>query len=222
MGFLENPYSFVSLNNLKPESLQTLVSQSFEKINKTELTNEIKHTLFRLWDYLAESDSLEKADMLFVFGGANSHRADEAIKLYKEKYGHKILFTGQKASYLKNTEIAEAEHYANIAKNEGVPINDLILETSAKNTPENVVNSISKLKEINFLPAKIILITLAYHMRRAYLTFKSAAEWNPILIKHPISSSKYTRENYFKDFNGWSYIFFEYIKMYGARLMKHF
>lgn len=222
LGLLENPYSLVSLDNLNPDSLQSLVSRSFENINSIELTKEIKNNLLHLWDYLAEEDKLEKADLIFVFGGPGINRVNDAIKLWKEKLGDKVLFTGQKASYMKDVGITEAEYYANIAREEGVPENDLILETYAKNTPENVSNSINQLRKIGFLPKKIILITLVYHMRRSYLTFKSAAEWDPILIRHPVVSAKFTRENYFKNLDGWSYIFFEYIKMYGARLMKHF
>lgn len=222
LSILENPYSLVSLDNLNPDSLRNLVFRSFEKINNAELTKDIKEKLFRLWDYLAEGDSLERSELIFVFGGPGVNRVNEAVKLWKEGFGSKILFTGQKASYMKDVDITEAEHYAKIAKNEGVPENDLILETLAKNTPENAVNSILQLQRINFLPKKIILITLDYHMRRSYLTFKSVAEWRPILIRHSVPSMKYAQENYFKDFNGWSYVFFEYIKMYGARLMKHF
>lgn len=222
LGILEDPYSLVSLDNLSPDFLQTLVLRSFEKINGMELTEEIKNKLFRLWDYLAEEDKLEKADLVFVFGGPGINRVNEAIRLWKDKLGDKILFTGQKASYMKDIDITEAERYANIARDEGVPENTLILETSATNTPENVRNSITKLHQIDFLPRKIILITIVYHMRRSYLTFKSAAEWNPILIRRPVPSAKFTQEDYFKDPSGWSYIFFEYIKMYGARLMKHF
>ncbi|TSC91422.1 MAG: hypothetical protein CEN90_551 [Parcubacteria group bacterium Licking1014_17] len=226
LGFSEDPYSLVSLNNLNPGSLKNLVSRSFEKINSAELTGRIKDNLIRLWDYLAEEDKLEKAELIFVFGAFGLQKVDEAIKLWKDGFGSKILSTGQKASYMKDVDVTEAEYYAEIAKKEGVPEDNLILETLAKNTPENAVNSISKLREIGFLPKKIILITLTYHMRRSYLTFKSAAKsvvgWDPVLIRHPVPSVKYTRENYFKDPDGWSYIFFEYIKMYGARLMKHF
>jgi uncharacterized SAM-binding protein YcdF (DUF218 family) len=144
------------------------------------------------------------------------------VRLWQEGLAEKILFTGQQASYMKDVDVTEAEYYAQIAKLAGVPESALILEVCAKNTPENVRNSIKELHKVNFLPKKIILITLAYHMRRSYLTFKSAAEWDPILIKHPVASAKFTREDYFKSSEGWSYVFFEYIKMYGARLMKHF
>lgn len=222
LGFSENPYLLVSMENFNSEPLKELVQKSFEKVSSMELTPEIKSALFLLWDYLAGADTLTQSDLIFVFGGPGIHRAHEAIRLWKEGFGAKILFTGRHASYMENVEVTEAEYYASVARESGIPEHALLLETAAKNTPENVVNSIALLRELGDLPKKIILITLAYHMRRSYLTFKSVAEWEPSIVRYPVPSAKYTRENYFKDSNGWSYVFFEYIKIYGARLMKHF
>jgi len=59
-----------------------------------------------------------------------------------------------------------------------------------------------KLEEINLSPKTIIIITLPYHMRRSSLTFKAVFGKDIKIIRHTILSSKYTKENYFKDFNG--------------------
>jgi len=222
LGFSKNPYSMISLKNPNNKNLISLVRESFEKINNTKIDKKIKDKLFILWNYLTKYDKLKKAELVFVFGGGGINRVNEAIKLYKKGFAKKILFSGGTPIYIKKHKIAESKYYANIAKKYKIPKEDLILETSSKNTPENVVNSISILKKINFLPKKIILITVTYHMLRAYLTFKSACDWDPILIRHPVPSEKFKKENFFKDINGWSYVFFEYIKLWIARLMKHF
>jgi hypothetical protein len=222
IGIFENPYSIVSLENTNDDVLKNIVKMSFEKINTLNLNKRIKNKLFLLWDYLAKGDKIKKADIIFVFGGKSINRVKEAVKLYKKGFAKKILFSGGTSIYIKNDKITEAEYYAQIAKEYNIPEKDLILETLSTNTPENVINSISLLKKLNFLPKRIILITVSYHMLRAYLTFKSAADWNPALIRHPVPSEKFKKENYFKDINGWSYVFFEYIKLWIARLMKHF
>lgn len=222
LGFLENPYSLISLEDLNPKDLQLLIEKTFLKINNIKLSQELEEKLFRLWDYLAESDSIEKAELIFVFGGPGINRVNESIRLYKEKFSGKILFTGKKASYMKDVDISEAEYYANIAEENGVNSKDIIVENTAKNTPENAVKSVEILKQNKFLPKSIIVITLPYHMRRSYLTLKSVIDWDAKLIRDTIESAKYSRENYFKDKNGFSYVFSEYIKLYGARLMKHF
>jgi hypothetical protein len=222
LDITENPYDLVSKENLNPEALKALVDESFSHIQSGEITLELKEKLSRLWDYLAEEDPLEKANLIFVFGGPGIQRVNEAVSLYKKGYASRILFTGQKASYMERVDVTEAEHYGNLAREQGVSEGDIILETGAKNTPENATKSVAILKASGQLPERIILITLPYHMRRSYLTFKSVADWHPKLIRRVIPSAKYTRENYFADKNGWSYVFFEYMKLWGARLMRHF
>lgn len=222
LGFSESPYVLVNLDSLTSGVIEDLVNKVFEKINNIQLSQEVLQKLYNLWDYLAEEDPLEKADLIFVFGGKGAGRAKEAAKLYKEGWASKILFTGKQASYMPDVKISEAEYYAQVAQEEGVPLKDIILEKEAKNTPENVVNSVKILKSMNWLPAKIITIQTKFQTRRAYHTFKAASDWNPKLIRHPVQVSSFGREDYFKDKNGWSYVFFEYIKLYGARLMGHF
>lgn len=221
LGINDDPYELLSMDNLQVESVSKIIDKSFEAISGG-VADEVKEKLYKLWDYLGGEDSLEKSDLIFVFGGPGLNRVTEAVRLYKEGYGKKILFTGQKAAYMKDIEISEAEYYANEALKLGMHKEDMILETEAKNTPENAVNSVKILKSQGELPSSIILITLPYHMRRSYLTFKAVADWNPKLIRHVAASAKYTREDYFKDKNGWSYVFNEFVKIYAARLMRHF
>lgn len=222
LGIQENPYDFVSLEGNDVVSIQKIAEKAFEIINTGSLDEKSAEHLYRLWDYLAKSDELQKADLIYVFGGAGLERVKEAVSLLKEGFANKILFTGQRAAYMKDVGLSEAEYYAQEARKLGVKDDQMILETKAINTVENAVNSAKIFKEMDWLPNSLILLTLPYHMRRAYLTFKSVADWKPHLICHPVASEKYTKENYFKDIKGWSYVFFEYLKIYGARQMKHF
>jgi len=222
----EDPYSVVSLQNLNPESLKSIIAQSFEKINNSILNSEQLNNLYRLWDYLSEENELEKANIIFAFGGPNISKATESAKLYKEKWVSKIIYTGNVASYIAKSDLPESEFLKNIAVKEGIKEEDIIIENKSINSTENAVFGIQKLIELNIDFEKIILITLPYHMRRSSLTLKSAIYDKGIndvyIIKHIAASAKYTRENYFKDSNGWTYIFYEFIKLYGGRLMKHY
>lgn len=221
LGFSDDPYILLDPDNLRIEAVQPIIDRTFEAI-ANGISEEMKEKLYALWDYLCEGDPLQKSDLIFVFGGGGETRPKEAAKLYKEGWAAKILFTGQKASYMKDVDITEAEAFAQIVEKEGVSASDIILEKEAVNTVENATKSIELLKRMGELPKRIILIQIAYQMRRAYLTFKAASDWNPELIKHPAPSGKFKREDYFMSKDGWSYIFNEFIKLYGARLMKHF
>jgi uncharacterized SAM-binding protein YcdF (DUF218 family) len=141
--------------------------------------------------------------LIFVFGGPNDIKAIGSAKLYKEGYASKIMYTGNQASYIKNSNIPESEYLKNIAIQEGVQESDIIIENQSINSTENAAFGIKKLKDINFNFNKIILVTLPYHMRRASLTLLSAInDKNVKVIKRIVPSAKYTRENYFKDLNG--------------------
>lgn len=221
LGFNDDPYSLIDPENLKVEGVQSIIDKTFVAI-RAGTSEETKEKLRQLWDYLCEADSLQKSDIIFVFGGGGETRPKEAAKLYKEGWAPKILFTGRAASYMENVQITEAEAFAQIAEREGVPSEDIILEKEAQNTVENATRSIELLKQQGEFPKRLILIQIAYQMRRAYLTFKAVSDWNPELIKHPAPSGKFKREDYFMNKDGWSYVFNEFIKLYGARLMKHF
>jgi len=204
------------------EKIKEIVDQSFERINNNEISDITKNLLSRLWDYLTEKDVLEKADLIFVFGGISKLAVLEAIKLKNDGWAPKILFSGKRASYANDVEITEAESYKILALENGVPEDDILIEKESINTPENIVKSATLLKDVGSLPETVIAVSLPYHMKRASLTMKSGFDWDFKLVRHPGQSAKYTKENYFKDKNGWSYIFFEYLKIYGARKMRHF
>ena len=216
----ENPYQYVIESNLNIEKVEEIIAKSFSKINYQPTSKELDAALFKMWDYLTEADKLEKADLIFVFGGNNPSRVDMAVNLYKKDFADKIMFTGRTPSYVE-TGIIEAERDKNLAIEKGIPEDKILTETESINTPQNVLNSVRIFKELNFWPKKIILVTFSYHMRRAYLTFKAVADWDPLLIKSP-SIGKYGKDNYFKDQNGWAYVFNEYVKLWGARQMGHF
>lgn len=221
LGFDDDPYILLNPDDLRLDFIKPIVDKAFQKIT-AGVSEETKEKLVLLWDYLSEGDKLKKSDLILVFGGGGETRPKEAAKLYKEGWAPKILFTGQKGSYMKEVDITEAETFAQIAQKEGVPATDIIIEKESINTVENVTKSIELLKQISQLPKRIILIQIAYQMRRAYLTFKTASDWNPELIRYPAPSGRFRRKDYFTDKDGWGYIFNEYIKLYGARLMKHF
>jgi len=222
LGIAEDPYSFVTLEKIDKEKGDALLEEAFTVINGKSLDSELARLLGRLWDYLAKTDSIAKADLAFVFGGPGDQRAHDAVALFKEGVVPKILFTGSKASYLPEQEVTEADYFAGIAKAQGVPEDALILEKDSRNTPENAVFSVRKLKEIGFLPKTIIAISLPYHMRRSYFTLKGIIDWDCSILCRPTRSAKYTCENYYRDKNGLTYVVYEYLKLYAARLMKHF
>ncbi len=222
-GMSEDPYRFVGKEKINADEARAVAEKAFLAVNAGKRSEDLEQALRELWDYLAEEDKLEPADLIFVFGGGqNETRANEAVRLYREKFGPKILFTGAHASSLPEGSWSEAEYYRKVAVASGVPERDIIVETKAKNTPENAVNSVKILKESNFTPRKMIIVTAPYHMKRCSLNLRSVADWKPQIIRHDLPDQAHTDASYFTDKDVWSSVFFEYLKLYNARLMEHF
>ncbi|HEV7121514.1 MAG TPA: YdcF family protein [Candidatus Paceibacterota bacterium] len=222
LDITEDPYASYPPSDQGKENIDAILKTSFEKITTEPISNDRTERLHRLWDYLAESDSLESADLIYVFGGIGKLSVLEGIRLKKENYAPKIMFSGNKPSYAGEVPTTEAEEYKALAMEEGVDEAVILIEKESINTPENIVNSAKILHSLGPLPKKIIAVSIAYHMRRASLTMRAGFDWNYQLIRHAGPSTKYSRENYFMDEKGWSYVFYEYLKMYGAREMGHF
>jgi hypothetical protein len=202
--------------------LQEIVENIFSTINRGDIADEVKDILHRLWDYLAESDPLEKADLIYVFGGISQLAVQHAIELQLQGYASKIMFSGKHASYVQGIEITEAEQYKRLALQAGVAEESILIEEQSINTPENIVFSKQLLYDLHLIPSSVIAVSLPYHMKRASLTMWAGFDWEPQIIRSPGKSAKYTRETYYTDIKGFSYVFFEYLKIHGARQMGHF
>ena len=92
-----------------------------------------------LWDYLKLHQKPQKADCIIGFGNFNDNIARRAAQLYLQGYAPKVLFTGGLG---RNTEgllpEPEAVRFGRVAIAMGVPEQDLLLETKAANTRDNI------------------------------------------------------------------------------------
>ncbi len=128
-------------------------------------------------------ETLSKVDAIVVLGGmmnplsfyekpellSSADRLTDAFILWKEKKSDYILFTGG-SGVLFQEDAIEANQAVEILKSFGIPKNKIILESKSKNTHENALYVLEILKEKGW--KKIILITSAFHMKRAYLCFQ--------------------------------------------------
>ena len=222
LGVSGDIYAGVSDTAFSPETTDK-ISHAFQDLQASAPEDDLTNKLYRLWDYLAEVDPLEKADLIYVFGGISKLAVKEAIRLKLENYAPKILFSGKHGSYMKDVVgLSEAEKYAQLAIESGVSKEDILMEKESINTVENILNSCKLLHDLGELPKTIIAVSLPYHMKRAALTMRGGMDFPFRLIRHPGPSAKYTRDTYFKDEKGWSYVCYEYIKLRMSRLGGHF
>jgi uncharacterized SAM-binding protein YcdF (DUF218 family) len=131
----------------------------------------------RIWDYMVLGQSLRKADIILGMGSTDLVPAERAAELYKFGLAPIILFSGKGG---RNSELTpsgkngmtEAEMLAEVAIENGVPSNDILLDKRATNSGENCKYSQELLAKAGINPEVIISVHMPYAERRDYATLR--------------------------------------------------
>lgn len=128
----------------------------------------LKH-LQVLWDYLKLDQQPEKADCIVGFGNFNTNIARRAAQLYLDGIAPKILFTGGLG---RNTQgllpEPEAVRFARVAREMGIPAEDILMEDRSTNTAENILFTRQMLKERNIPHDHILGVHQPFMERRIW------------------------------------------------------
>ena len=126
-------------------------------------------------------ESIPKTDAIVVLGGISKTMLAEAadpqfgdgidrllyaLRLYRAGKSKAILLTGGAAENFK----PEAQLAAGFLEEQGIPSEALLLETKSRNTRQNASYSLEIMEAQNI--NHILLVTSAFHMRRAQATFE--------------------------------------------------
>ena len=126
-----------------------------------------------IWDYHLLNQKLEKADLIIVLGSSDTRAAKRGAELYLEGWAPLILFSG---GFGRNTKHefkkSEAEVFADVALELGIPKDKILLESKSTNTGDNIIFSKELLSERGVHPKKIILVSKPYMERRIYTIMK--------------------------------------------------
>jgi len=101
--------------------------------------------------------------------GPNADRLMQALELYQMGYIDKILINGGSGSMIEKS-LTEAEYVRIYLDRLGIPAEDLLFETTSRNTHENAVNA-KKILDSEAPNGNYLLITSAFHMPRAKACF---------------------------------------------------
>ncbi len=149
-----------------------------------------------IWDYHHLNHTLEKSDLILALGSNDIRVAEYAADLYLQGFAPVLMFSGNVGALTKDqfTKL-EAEVFADVARQKGVPDSAIILEPESTNTGENIDFSRCILAERGIDPSSIILVQKPYMERRAFATFRKRwPEKNLIVTSPPIPFSEYPNE----------------------------
>lgn len=141
-----------------------------------------------------------------VSGGDTSARADEAIKLFKAGWGSTLIFSGAAAD---KSGPSNAQVMAQRAIDAGVDPNSILTDDVSETTTENAAETSNIFKQHGITSA--ILVTSAYHERRAILEFDKRALGVKIR-GHPVASDKQWNQWWWLTPSGWALAMPEFVR----------
>ncbi|MEH0688698.1 YdcF family protein [Vibrio cholerae] len=128
--------------------------------------------LEHLWAYMRLNQPLERCDGLLVLGSNDVRVAEHAAKLYLDGWAKTVIFSGGAGRLTQGLFTdSEADTFAQIAIDMGVPRRDIVIENQATNTGENLLFSAEKLQQLNIQLDSILLVQKQYMERRCYAAF---------------------------------------------------
>lgn len=184
-----------------------------ERLLNESLTPNVIELCNKVYDYLAEQDAPKKADLIFVFGAKTPLRIEKAIELYKLGLSERILVSGRGPHYANNDSATEAEIYAKIAMDQGVPKDAIILEDKSITVPDNVRASLNLLDEQHIPHSSIILVNSPYTQRRGWAHFEKYTPENVSLVRvNSETGNQYKRDAWYAHSTGIDVVLSEYWK----------
>ncbi len=147
---------------------------------------------FSLGFWLSPQSNLAKSDAIVaISGGETKSRTIEAVRLYKEGWAPKLIFSG---AALDPNSVSNAKAMELIAVDQGVPVADIVLEENSANTGENASGVAKIVKDQDM--KKIILVTSPYHQRRAFILFGRALGSNVEILNHSTTDQAWRRTHW--------------------------
>jgi len=219
ISVFDNDIRFEDLKNAKLfHEVSSMFDNLVDNILRTQ-DDPVRQTLFNnLYDYLSESDTIEQADLIFVFGSKSTLRTEKAIKLYKAGYATRILISGKSPFYERDKiKFSEAEILARYALRHGIPKDALFMEKESITIPDNVKRSLNLLEQDSIPHQTIILVNSPFSQRRGWAHFSKMSEEGTKLIRinTDTTSKQFSREEWYKNEEGVKVIMKEF---FGLRI----
>lgn len=152
----------------------------------------------KVWNYMLMHHELRPVDAILALGSHDTNVANRAGDLYLAGYAPYVICSGDSGKASK-FEKPEAEVFADILYEMGVPKNAVLIENRSTNTGENILFTRELLEEKGFDFNSFMLVMKPYVERRAYAAFKKLWPEAECLVTSPqVSYEEYGRDPEFK------------------------
>jgi uncharacterized SAM-binding protein YcdF (DUF218 family) len=139
-----------------------------------------------IWHYHHVNHQLSHADAILVLCSHDTVVAKRGAELFLEGWAPILIFAGGLGSITSRLwQEPEADQFARIAIDMGVPEARILIENRSTNTGENILFTKQLLSERQLDPRKFILVQKPYMERRSYATFKKLWPEKDVIVTSP-------------------------------------
>ena len=159
-------------------------------------------------DFIFVSDPPEKADVIFIPGGAYPELPEHAARLYKEGYSPLIMPTGKysvkrghfagvhsKADVYNGDYRTECAFITDVLLKNGVPAAAILREDRSEYTQQNAFFSRTITDGLGLHIKKAIIVCRSFHARRCH-SYWQLAYPNTVFCICPVNPDGITKENW--------------------------
>ena len=147
-----------------------------------------------LWDYHQLHQVPVPSDVIFVLGSHDLRVAERSVELYRQGLAPHLLFSGRRGALTQHWPVTEAERFAALALERGVPREHVWVEPEATNTGENIRFGYRLLCRKGVHPGRMILVQKPYMERRTLATF--LRQWPGRAVEVTVTSPQIPFEDY--------------------------
>jgi uncharacterized SAM-binding protein YcdF (DUF218 family) len=139
-----------------------------------------------VWDYHLLRQPLARCECLLVLGSNDPRVAEHGARLFLDGWAPRVVFSGGVGALTEGMYAAsEAEHFAGIARQMGVPDEQILVEPHSTNTGENIRFTRALLEREGLSPRSFLVVQKPFMERRTYATFCKQWPGPQIVVSSP-------------------------------------
>jgi uncharacterized SAM-binding protein YcdF (DUF218 family) len=150
----------------------------------------------KIWDYHRLDHQLAQADAILVLCSHDKVVAARGAELFLQGWSPLLIFAGGLGAITRRLwHEPEADQFAAIAIEMGVPKDRILVENTSTNTGENILFTKQLLAAKGLDPQTFIVVQKPYMERRSYATFRKVWPEKEVRVTSPrVSLDDYLRE----------------------------
>lgn len=143
----------------------------------------IREHALTIWNYHRLGHDIQPADAILVLCSHDMRVAGWGARLFLDGLAPWLVYSGGLGVITRHmwTE-PEAERFARVAREMGVPADRILIEPRSTNTGENVRFTRALLTERGLRPRSVIVVQKPYMERRSYATFRKVWPEMPVRV----------------------------------------